>query len=123
MTMLTEFPHTGSFVLSMDDDGNLSVDNVVIASSAAVLQPGTVLGKVTASGKLLPLAFAAADGTQTFAGILFGLADPTLADAPAVAVTRHAEVYASRLIWPVGATGIQIAAALAQAAAALIVAR
>lgn len=123
MTTLTELPHHGNFVLSMDDDGNLSVDNIVIAQSASVLQPGTVLGKVTASGKFAPLTLAASDGSQTFGGVLMGRTDPTLADAPAVALTRAAEVYASGLIWPVGTTGNQIAAALAQAAVALIVAR
>ena len=123
MTTLTELPHHGNFVLSMDDDGNLSVDNITVASSAAVLQPGTVLGKVTASGKFLPIAFAASDGTQNFAGVLMGRADPTAGDVGAVSLARHAEVYASGLIWPTGATAPQIAAALAQAAAALIVAR
>jgi hypothetical protein len=118
---LTENPHAGSFILSMDDDGNLSTDNGVVASGAGVLQPGAVLA--LSGGKYVPIAPAANDGTQNWAGILYARVDASAADQPAVVVKRHAEVYASGLIWPAGATDAQKAAALAQAAAALVVAR
>ena len=50
MTVLNENPHDGNFILSEDDEGRLSRDSVIIASGAGKLQPGIVLGKLTASG-------------------------------------------------------------------------
>lgn len=50
MTVLNESPHDGNFILSEDDEGRLSRDNIVIASGAGKLLPGTVLGKRVADG-------------------------------------------------------------------------
>lgn len=99
---LSETPHDGSFLLSIDDDGNLSRDNIVVASGAGVLLPGTVLGKITASGKYVQVDHTASDGSQNAAGILFGRVDATSADANAVMVSRHAEVRGSALIYKSG---------------------
>ena len=41
MTVLYENPHDGNFILSEDDEGRLSCDNIVIASGAGKLRPGT----------------------------------------------------------------------------------
>jgi hypothetical protein len=38
---LTENPHAGSFLLSKDDNDNLSRDNAGIASGAGVRLPGS----------------------------------------------------------------------------------
>jgi opacity protein-like surface antigen len=65
MIVLDENPHDGNFILSEDDEGRLSRDNVIIASGAGSLQPGTVLGKLTASGKFVPSPATAADGSET----------------------------------------------------------
>lgn len=92
MTVLNENPHDGNFILSEDDEGRLSRDSVIIASGAGKLRPGTVLGKLTASGKFIPSPATAADGSETAAAVLVGSVDATSADAVAVAVTRHAEV-------------------------------
>jgi hypothetical protein len=54
MTVLDENPHDGNFILSEDDEGRLSRDNIIIASGAGQLRPGTVLGKLTAGGKFVP---------------------------------------------------------------------
>jgi hypothetical protein len=91
MTVL-ENPHAGNFILSEDDEGRLSRDNIIVASGAGNLQPGTVLGELTASGKFVPSPAAAADGSETAIAVLVGGVDATSADAVAVAVTRHAEV-------------------------------
>jgi hypothetical protein len=123
MTTLTEKPHAGSFILSMSGDGNLSIDYIVVASGAGVLYPGSVLGVITASGKYVLCDPAATDGSQNAAAILYDRVDATSADAPAVAVTRHAEVYLSGLIWKSGMNATAQAAAITQLAAALIVAR
>jgi hypothetical protein len=123
MTILTENPHAGAFLLSLDDTGNLSRDNVVIASGQGVLLPGTVLGKVTASGKYVLRDAAANDGSQTAAAILFDKTDATSADAKAVAVTRRAEVRISGLIWKSTDNAAAQAAGLASLAAAMIIGR
>ena len=87
MTVLDENPHDGNFILSEDDEGRLSRDNIIIASGAGQLQPGTVLGKLTASGKFLPSPETAADGSETAVAVLVGSVDATSADVIAVAVT------------------------------------
>ena len=92
MSALYENPHDGNFILSEDDEGRLSRDNVIIASGAGKLRPGTVLGKLTASGKFVPSPKTETNGSETAAAVLVGSADATGADAVAVAVTRHAEV-------------------------------
>ncbi|PXW23403.1 head decoration protein [Paraburkholderia caballeronis] len=70
--------------------------------------------EVTAvDGVFEPLDFGASDGTQNAAGISFAIVDVTLADRPGTVVVRDAEVNASELIWPTGATAAQIATATA----------
>jgi hypothetical protein len=58
----------------------LVTDTVTIASGAGVLARGTVLGVVTASGKYIKSASAAADGSQTPVAILADNVDATSAD-------------------------------------------
>lgn len=123
MTILYEEPHAGSFILSMDDEGNLSRDNIVVASGAGVLLPGTVLGKITASGKFVRRAHGASDGSQTAAAVLFAKVDATSADQKAVAVARHAEVRKSALIWDATDLAADQTTGIAQLAASMIVAR
>ena len=91
MTVLNENPHDGNFILSEDDEGRLSRDSVIIASGAGKLQPGIVLGKLTASAKFVPSP-ETGNGSETAVAVLVGSVDATSADAVAVAVTRHAEV-------------------------------
>lgn len=121
MTTLTEATHTGSFVISASY--NLSVDDVVIAAGAGLLPPGAVLGQITSSGKYVPCDAAATDGSQAAVAILFEAVDATAADAPAVVIDRHAEVYAAGLVWKSTMDSGAQATALAQLAARLIPAR
>lgn len=58
----------------------LVTDSITIASGAGVLARGTVLGKVTASGKYIKSATAASDGSQTPVAILADTVDATSAD-------------------------------------------
>ncbi len=62
--------------------GNLKLvtDTITIASGAGVLKRGTVLGKITASGKYTTALSASADGSQTPIAILADDADATAAD-------------------------------------------
>ncbi|MFN3347415.1 head decoration protein [Pseudorhodoplanes sp.] len=99
MTVLHESPHDGNFILSEDAEGRLSRDTIVIASGAGKLLPGTVLGRVTASGKFAPSPETAADGSETASAILIGHVDATDADAVAVGLMRHAEVNRFGLIY------------------------
>jgi hypothetical protein len=97
--------------------------DAIIVGTAANLAAGTVLGRVTATGKYLILAPAAGDGTQTAAAILYGPALAATADVPSTANTRDCEVNGNLLTWPVGITGPQKTAALASLAAVGILVR
>jgi hypothetical protein len=92
MTVLDENPHDGNFILSEDDEGRCRATTSLSPQEPANLQPGTVLGKLTASGKFVPSPETAADGSETAVAVLVGSVDATSADVIAVAVTRHAEV-------------------------------
>jgi len=58
---------------------------ITILSGGGVLVPGTVLGRITASGKYLRSLSAAVDGSQTPDAILATDVDATAADATAIA--------------------------------------
>lgn len=84
-------------------------------AGAAMLYVGTVVGKVTASGKYKVLAPAATDGTEAAAGVV--VQEITLsasADMQGVIVNKFAKVAKSALIFPSGATTGQKATAIAQ---------
>ena len=69
-----------------------SRDTATIAAGNGVLVSGTVLGKLSASGKYVPSAASAADGSQTAVACLITPVDTTSADQKAVILTRHADV-------------------------------
>jgi hypothetical protein len=107
--MLTEKHHTGGFLLS-EGEGHYSRDNVTIDSSVATaLEPGTVLGKITASSKYVAYDNQASDGSQAAAGVLYGYVAVTGADQTAVAIVRTAEVNSDELVWPGGSPTDQTA--------------
>ena len=123
MTTLTEGRHASGFLV-WEASRDYTRETVTLASGAGKLAPGTVLGKITTGGKFTQLAPAASNGSQNAAGILWGPADATAADASAVVVLRGpAIVNRNDLIWPTGATEPQIAAATAALAALGIVLR
>jgi hypothetical protein len=121
VTPLVENWHDGGFIVS-EANGHLSRDGITLTGGAFIMA-GTVLGLVTASGNFAPLNPAAADGSQTAAGILFGGRDTTTANQPAVAITRNAEVNGNELVWPTGITPAQITTATAQLKALNILVR
>ena len=110
MNAITEGARTAAFLLS-EANGKFSRDNVAIA--AGELAPGTVLGRVTATGKYVQFAPGAADGSETVAGILYAAADASAAEADGVAVVRQAELKGEELIWPEAITAPQKTAAVA----------
>ena len=91
MTVLMETRHPGEFILS-EANGQRSREIITIASGAGIIAAGTVLGKVTASGKYIASAVGASDGSQTPAAINIYGADASAADVAVAAIVRDAEV-------------------------------
>ena len=85
MTTLTETRHPGGFLV-WEAFRDYTRETVTIASGT--LEPGTVLGRITASGGYAAHDPAAIDGTETAVAILWGKADASGGEVPAVAVLR-----------------------------------
>lgn len=123
MATLTQGLRPTAHYLVSEAEGYRSRDVAVIASGAGKLDAGAVLGRVTASKKLVPLAPGASDGSQNAAAILYEACDATSADVRRTITARDAEVQAAVLVWAGGVNDSQKTAALAQLAALGIVAR
>jgi hypothetical protein len=91
MTVLMETRHPGEFILS-EANGQRSREAITIASGAGIIAAGTVLGKVTATGKYRASAVGATDGSQTPAAISIYGADASASDVSVSAIVRDAEV-------------------------------
>lgn len=92
----TEGKHTAEFLLS-EGNGSISREQITIAAAAGAMDEGTVLGKITASGKYVAYSNAAADGSEVAAAVLYRAVPDLAADQQAVAILRQAEVMASDL--------------------------
>ncbi len=90
MAILTERQRAVEGLLS-EGPGSISRDAITIVSGAGVLAPGTVLGKITASGKYKPATATGSDGGQTAVAVLVCGVDATSADVEVTAITRNAE--------------------------------
>jgi hypothetical protein len=97
MTTFTEGLHTAEFLLS-EGNGSISREQVTLAAAAAELAPGTLLGKITASGKYVAYSNAASDGSEVAAGVLYAKAPDSAADQKIVIIARQAEVASYALI-------------------------
>ena len=91
MTVLVETRHPAEFILS-EATGQRSRDTITIASGAGIIAAGTVLGKVTATGKYVASAVGASDGSEVPAAINIYGADASAADVQVSAILRDAEV-------------------------------
>jgi len=114
---------TDADVVKTEGRNRISRDEGVLATGSGILRPGVVLGRITASSKLVPLAPAASDGSQSAAAVLLENVDATSADQRVVILARHAEVVLQALEWPAGINATQQAAALAALEAKGVVAR
>ena len=114
---------TETDIVKDEGSNRFSRDDDVLASGSGLVAIGTVLGKVTATGKFKPLAPAATDGAQNAAAVILQNADATSADQIVVNLKRRAQVVLQALVWPTGITAPQKAAALATLEALGIVAR
>jgi len=127
MAIVTEPPRlTG--VLKLEYDQTYCREDVtVLAGSGAdrELSLGTVLGCITASGKVVALDLAGSDGSQTVYGVLLiNVTAPDGEDAAAIALVRGPAIVSDAgLVYPAGATLIQKATINTALAALGIVAR
>ena len=123
MTTLVKGQYSGGFLV-WEVLRDYTRETVTIASGAGKLAPGTVLGKITSGGKYTMLTPGASNGSQNAAGILWGQADATDADAPAVVLVRGpAIVNRHELAWPEGITEGQTNTAIAALTALGIIQR
>lgn len=122
MVAKTDHLGAGSFIKS-EANGDLSRETVTIASGNGKLFAGTVLGKITASGKYKPYDNDATDGSQTAAAILVYDVDATSADVAAVVIVRLAEVWTNRLQWAASVLTGEKAPAYVELAAANVIVR
>ena len=114
---------TVSDIVKDEAENRFSRDDETLVSGSGVVAIGTVLGKVTASGKYAPLTPGASTGAQNAAAIILETADASSADVLVVTLKRHAQVVVQSLVWPDGITAPQKVAALAALEAMGIVAR
>jgi hypothetical protein len=87
------------------------------------LLAGTVVSRITASGKLTQLTPGASDGSQTPVGLLYRDIDATAEDKRVVLMARDFEADGQVVTWPTGITTPQKTAALTALAALGIVVR
>ena len=92
-----------SAFIKAEEEQSYSRKDITVASGQN-LAIGTVLGKITASGKYAAYDNDAVDGTQTAAGILTAAVNASAADAPGVAVVREAIAAKEQLIFGAGVT-------------------
>lgn len=118
MTTLTEGYYAGHFLVS-EAGGRRSRDVITLASNGSTtitLQAGTVLAKVTASGKFVLYDNVGSDGTEVAAAILYDtVVVPATGDLKATAILRDAEVNAAELQYDSGIADLAAAKTGAQA--------
>jgi hypothetical protein len=112
MPVLSEPNRLGDW-LKFEGDNLYSRDEVTVASGQN-LTTGTVVGIITASGKVTQLNPAGADGSEAAAGVLVTDVDAAGGDQPGVILRRHAVCANKGLVWPDGITGPQKTTAISQ---------
>jgi hypothetical protein len=121
MPVQSESNYLGDW-LNFEEDNLYSRDEVTVAGGQN-LPTGTVIGVITASGKVTQFTPGASDGSETAAGVLVHSVDASAADQPGVIIARHAICSDKGLVWPGSITGPQKAAAINQLKALGIVVR
>jgi hypothetical protein len=104
-------------------DPNFSFNEGIIASGAGVLKLGTVLGRITASGKYVLHDNALANGAEVAAAILGEAVDATAADVRALVVEWGTIVVLPELTFKAGISAPNKTAAIASLATQKILAR
>jgi hypothetical protein len=114
MPILTSTNRLKAFVLS-EGEGTISRENVTVTQNGSAIVSGTVMGKITATGKYIPYLAAAVDGSQVAAGILYNYLPAATGDIKAVAFVRSCEASGVEL------TGLDVAGTTALKALNVIV--
>ncbi|WP_395175808.1 head decoration protein [Roseibium alexandrii] len=101
MDMKIEQARNLAFILT-EANGLRSRETVTIASGEGVLEPGTLLGEVTATEKYVASpngVTVGKEGAETASAVLAYRVDATSADSPAVIVSNDAEVKTPMLVY------------------------
>lgn len=101
--MTTMAATQSAFLKYEESEFNYSRDTITVVAGQN-LAAGTVLGKITASGKYAAYDNDAVDGTAVAAGVLASAVNATAADTAGVAIVRHAVVATEGLVWGAGVT-------------------
>lgn len=96
-------PNTLSAFVKMEAPQGYSRKDIIVVAGQN-LAAGTVVGRITATGKFTAYDNDAVDGSQTAAGILIAAVNATAGDAQGVAVVRFAIAAKEQLIWGAGVT-------------------
>ena len=100
MAIVANYPVLSSDWLRHELDARLNREEVTIVAGAGVLPTGTVMGKISASGKYKRHVNGAGDGTQTAVAVLLNAVDASGgSDVKGVLVTGNAEIVAISLSW------------------------
>lgn len=94
---LTPFGRGAGHFCVGQSDYERSRETVTVLANTAAMVAGQLLGKVTASGKFVPYAVGASDGSEVFAGILWDDSALSTADRKAVRVYRDQPVNGNAL--------------------------
>lgn len=91
MTIISSTPRLAEFVLS-EASGQRSRENVVVTQTGAVIKSGTVISKLTATGKYVVYDNVGTDGSEVATGVLYNHLAAATGDIKAVAFVRDCEV-------------------------------
>ncbi len=94
-----------------EETGSVSGAGLTGGTNAAATLAHTTIG---GSNRYNPVSFAATDGSQTAAGLLWASTDSTAIDRRIVLIDNDAEVNANEITYPTGVTSQQIATINAQ---------
>jgi hypothetical protein len=113
MPVITEGLNLGD-LLKYEAPNLYSRDQITVGAGQN-LPLGTVVGLVTATGKIKQIDPSATDGSQYAAGVLMQAVDATLIDREdGLMLARHAIVADHALAWPAAITAAEKQAAIAQ---------
>lgn len=96
MTNLVEGRHTGEYLVS-EADGTLSREEVTVTQAGAALVSGTIMSKLTATGKYVPYDNVGTDGSEIAAAVLYTSCVAATGDRKAVVHVRNCEVFGAAL--------------------------
>lgn len=91
-------PDQQSSCIKYEEEAGYSRKDVIVVSGQNLAR-NTVLGRITASGKVTAWTTGASDGSQNAMGILLDPVNASAADAPGVAIVRNAMFSRANLVF------------------------